>query len=671
MMPSLPIRVLSPVVFLVGWVFVYCTVPTVVAGSDSHGKEQAPRVVQYSVDVDSLVASAPPPAINAQYHRVYLLDSQSKDISSDLTYTEVVHQVFQITSAEGVQAFGTEVINYHDGYDTVVVTTARLFTPNGDTVAVPKDQIMTDISPSNLMENDLYTDERQVRINFGGLDIGSIVELSYSLNHFREVLPYNSGTFFFRLPEPSKLAILSITRPKGLKLHTKAVNMPDDHTTTDTAGYVTQTWVMRDVKPIEFESGALSYSDLTSRVDYSTVESWGAFANLAFNSLWKEDWNTPLSECETDYLQLVDSVGLNPRERAKRIYQSMQRDFRYLGLELGIHNQKPHPSALICEKRYGDCKDLSNLLVKLLRQIGIEAYPALLSTVDNLFGLDPQFANYAFLNHCIVYVPDLEGKRVWLDPTLQYNPFGWSNPMVHNAQSIVIKQGASQLIRIPLNPAELDCQAVSGTVDLDSTGRASLKGRFSLSGIAAVQYKSSLSSMSEFELDNAMQQSILSSYTSGHDMAYWLEGLKDPDSALVMNIELVDDKYAQRTSEMLVITNRSGRFSDFFDNSGHKDDRIHDLYIGYTPRKISESTLTYPAGFSPDPLPPDVSIENEFFKYLRTSTLIADSNRYLCKIEMTVKEPLVPQSRYSAYKQAVDSVDAVMNESLILVKTRK
>ncbi|MGB5108073.1 MAG: DUF3857 domain-containing transglutaminase family protein [Candidatus Zixiibacteriota bacterium] len=666
MQPSLPIRVLSPVLLIVGCICSYYFMPSLVAEN-----RQEPGANVYSLNIDSIVASATAPSLNAQFHRVYLLDSQSKEIFDDLTYVETVHQVFQITSAEGVQAFGTEVISYRDGFDSVAVIAAKLFSPNGDTISVPIDQIMSGISPSALMENDLYTDEREVRINFSGLNIGSIVELSYSIKHFHEILPYHSGTFAFRLPEPSRLGMLSITHSKNLKLFFKAANMTDDHFTKESSEYTTRTWVVRDNEPLTFERGASSFSDLTSRIDYSTVQSWSAFAELAFNSLWKDDWYQPLSQCETDYLQSIDSSALQPRERAKRIYRSMQRDFRYLGLELGIHNQKPHASALICEKRYGDCKDLSNLLVKLLRQIGIEAYPALLSTADNLLSLDEKFANYSFLNHCVVYVPDVQGASIWLDPTLQYNPFGWSSPMVHNMQSIVLKPDTSLFLKVPLNPAELDCQSSSAIVDLDSTGKAFLSGQFSLSGLSAVQYKSSLNSMTEEEIDNAMQQVIMSSYTSGHDLTYSLEGLKNSDSSFIINIKLVDDKFAQRTSEMLVIANRSGRFSDFYDNSGHQQDRVHDLYIYYTPRKTTESTMNYPSGYRPDLLPPNVSIENEFFRFVRTITLTADSNKYHSNVEMTVKTPVVPQSKYAQYKQAIDSVDAVMNESLILTKTKK
>ena len=45
--------------------------------------------------------------------------------------------------------------------------------------------------------------------------------------------------------------------------------------------------------------------------------------------------------------------------------------------EVGIGGYRPHPPQQVMERRWGDCKDKALLLVDLLREAGIEAYPAL------------------------------------------------------------------------------------------------------------------------------------------------------------------------------------------------------------------------------------------------------------------------------------------------------
>ena len=58
----------------------------------------------------------------------------------------------------------------------------------------------------------------------------------------------------------------------------------------------------------------------------------------------------------------------------------MQDDIRYLGIEMGRNSHEPHQPWETLEARWGDCKDKTLLLVALLRELGLEAYPALVNT---------------------------------------------------------------------------------------------------------------------------------------------------------------------------------------------------------------------------------------------------------------------------------------------------
>ena len=58
------------------------------------------------------------------------------------------------------------------------------------------------------------------------------------------------------------------------------------------------------------------------------------------------------------------------------------------------------------------------LFITLLKAIGIEAYPALVDTCDTKLLAEKLPAVYLF-DHVIVTL-ELNGKRLWLDPTLSY-----------------------------------------------------------------------------------------------------------------------------------------------------------------------------------------------------------------------------------------------------------
>lgn len=67
-------------------------------------------------------------------------------------------------------------------------------------------------------------------------------------------------------------------------------------------------------------------------------------------------------------------------ERALAAVDWVQRNIRYVGIELGAGSYRPSPPATVASRRFGDCKDQVHLLCALLARMGIEASPVLVST---------------------------------------------------------------------------------------------------------------------------------------------------------------------------------------------------------------------------------------------------------------------------------------------------
>jgi len=72
-------------------------------------------------------------------------------------------------------------------------------------------------------------------------------------------------------------------------------------------------------------------------------------------------------------------------------------------------------------RRFGDCKDQSALLVKLLRTAGHPAHLALLRT-GSAEDVDPELPGLGSFDHAIVYVAG--DVPLWIDPTDAYSGHG-------------------------------------------------------------------------------------------------------------------------------------------------------------------------------------------------------------------------------------------------------
>ena len=98
--------------------------------------------------------------------------------------------------------------------------------------------------------------------------------------------------------------------------------------------------------------------------------------------------NRPPDSSSTSAAAFAHSKGLRLKpaapdkiaESLARAFEFAARDVRYVSIQIGIGGYKPHTPSQVCSNRYGDCKDKAFLLSLLLRELGAEAYPALVNT---------------------------------------------------------------------------------------------------------------------------------------------------------------------------------------------------------------------------------------------------------------------------------------------------
>jgi transglutaminase-like putative cysteine protease len=146
---------------------------------------------------------------------------------------------------------------------------------------------------------------------------------------------------------------------------------------------------------------------LSEYKDWSEVELWAS-------SLY--------SPSKADYKTLRELVngwkkeGLDKQGLVLKALDFVQNDIRYFGFEFGENSHRPSPPGEVLENRYGDCKDKSLLFVKLMEQLGIEAYPALVSSSD-LLAINDALPSPGKFDHAIVKLV-IDGKSYWLDPTI-------------------------------------------------------------------------------------------------------------------------------------------------------------------------------------------------------------------------------------------------------------
>ncbi|MEE9320794.1 MAG: DUF3857 domain-containing transglutaminase family protein [Granulosicoccus sp.] len=142
---------------------------------------------------------------------------------------------------------------------------------------------------------------------------------------------------------------------------------------------------------------------------------------------WRDvvDWELPMYTLELpadpQIIEVAVSIRQEHMEDAARIGAALhwvQDEVRYFGVELGANSHRPSLPSETLARRFGDCKDKTQLLIALLHELGFTAEPALVNSDASLESDAYPYRLHAF-DHVIVHL-EMDGQSHWLDPTITY-----------------------------------------------------------------------------------------------------------------------------------------------------------------------------------------------------------------------------------------------------------
>ena len=194
---------------------------------------------------------------------------------------------------------------------------------------------------------------------------------------------------------------------------------------------------------------------------------------------WKSvgDWHRQLSE---DYYLTADSVYWFMRRSSdaitgdsliSEIYRECRDKTRYVSVSIGIGGWRPHHAELTKSRGYGDCKDMSTLLISYLRLMEIESYPVLALTRGN-GKTDLDFPGFDF-NH--VFVMAVNKDTIWMDPTCDFCPFSDLPLGDENIPVVVITDTGGVVVNTPGSTDDDNRIIKDGRIFIDKEGKVSLK----------------------------------------------------------------------------------------------------------------------------------------------------------------------------------------------------
>lgn len=617
------------------------------------------------------------PALPPETEAVILLDEQSTVVSPKGVMTTTCRRAAKILRQAGVES--TRRLVLAESYDTKVQSmTGWVINPSGS----PRQVTIKDVISSSVAPDTLYMDVKLMMLLVPEADVGSVVGFEWKeertpqdledIDEFQGEFPVLKARY--------SLTILAPWDPNFQWVHWSPLEPLSDPSDRRTFSFE-----ILDIPAVDSEPFRPTARALAGRLLVRFKTRDDAFRSF---SGWPDmgAWYTELSRAQR---APDDTVKFKAREitqgsadtlsKIRALAEFVQREIRYVSIQIGIGGFQPHSASSILCNRYGDCKDKATLLAAMLQAIGVDSYYIIINTDRGAVTPESPVSLRSF-NHAIVAIrlpDDVEGteldslvhhprhgRLLVFDPTMPTTPLGRLPYYLQANTGLLVAGGSGELISLPRPGPE-------GNV-LDRKGRLTLAADGSLTGeivetrrgAAADGLRARMQAATEAGRRKYIETFLSKSLTSFTLKTCEFKDLADARGDLVVSYSFAASSYAKRAAGYLIVRPRVVGIDAVDLAPEGKKPRRYPVDLETTARARDEFTLELPEGFAVEDLPKPLDLDAGFASYRSRAEVNGRSLTYTREFRLV--EPFLPVPRFAEALKFYRAVGAEEQQSLLL-----
>ncbi|MEN6311909.1 MAG: transglutaminase-like domain-containing protein, partial [Acidobacteriota bacterium] len=378
--------------------------------------------------------------------------------------------------------------------------------------------------------------------------------------------------------------------------------------------------------------------------------------------------------------QLTEGAA-DPLSRLRALAEFVQKEVRYVAIEIGIGGYKPHPAVSILSNRYGDCKDKATLLASLLESQGIESHYVLVHTSRGNITADSPVTLYGF-NHVILAIRLPEdvaeasfpaavlhsklGRLLIFDPTSSYSPLGSLPISLQGGTGLLVTEGGGELVPLPMPAPEANLLDRHGRFSLAADGTLEGEIRETRRGTIAAQIRGALRDATDAERTKYMETFLGDSLAGSVLQANEFKNLDDNASDLKLTYRFRVPRYAKAAGGMMVVRPRIvGHKSERLETAEAKP-RRYPIDLDGTCLQRDEFVIELAEGCRVEGLPPAADIDAGFAVY--KSRTEESGRTVVYRREYRLLQPELPSARFDEAVRFFRAMDADERQSILLKK---
>jgi Domain of Unknown Function with PDB structure (DUF3857)/Transglutaminase-like superfamily len=623
--------------------------------------------------------SAPLPAHDEKTNAVVLYSETTVSIQPNGKIKRLYREAVKILRPEG-SSWGT-FREYFDAQSRITDMRAWCIPAAGKDYEV-KEKDAVESALLGLDGGELVSDVRSKTMMVPAAIPGSIV--GYEVE--QELRPYMMvDTWRVQDVIPVREAHYKLTLPHGWTYKANWLNHPEQAPVQ--SGNGEWSWSLTDIHGIRPER----YMPPWNGIAASMVVAWAPPASSESNiqtwsdlSAWymalMRDRRVATPEIKAKTAELTGALG-STDEKIRALANFVQSDIRYVAIELGIGGHQPHTAPDVFLHRYGDCKDKANLLITMLKEIGVDAYAVVINTVrGSITASTPPDLNF---DHAIVAIslpPTIQapylkatlsdpkiGRLLFFDPTNDLIPFGSLSGGLQANYGMLVMEDGGHLVRLPQLPGDTNGMIRTAKLTLDEKGMLSGEVIEIRSGDSAAYQRGRLRSVTvNTDKIKPVEQVAAASLSTFQILKASVANLSVLDRPFEWHYSLEAENYAKTAGDLLLVRPRVlGKQSDGFLET--KEAREFPVEFEGPVVDTDNYEIVLPPGYEVEELPAAVNIDESFASYKSKTEAVGHTLHYTRTIE--IKDLSVPAAKAEQLKSFYRAIAADERNSAILKRS--
>lgn len=589
------------------------------------------------------------------------LSKNSFDISKQIT-----EQAEYLTSKK--LYFANESLHF-DSFISVEDIKAYTFLPSTNKT-IKVDYIETKREFDNGI---FYSDQESKNFTFPAVTKGAVTNLSY-----KEIIkdPRFLGLFRFGTYVPTKSAQLSIEFPKNVSIgyiefNTENISIAFKKETLKNNNIYT--WTVKNIEGFQGENKSESALYFLPHiiVYIKSYEEKGKTHNVLndVSDLYK--WYVSLvKQIDIKSLDKVYKITdditkpfSTKREKAEAIFNWVQDNITYVAFEDGLGGFIPRGAASVCDKRYGDCKDMANLLYEMLNHADIESYRTWIGTRNrpySYFEVPTPMVDNHMINTAII-----ENDTIFLDATDSYVPFGMPSAFTQTKEALLgINADSFKVIKVPVQNPDKSLTLITSDISIEN-GIVKVSEKRTFTGYEKVDFITDYT----YKKDDKTEEEFLNTTLAlGNNKTKYtnitIQNFDNKNTPLQLSYNLSIDNYSKTVANKTYINLNIDR--TLSKSKIDIEDRKYSKKIDNTFKKSFTTTFTIPKAYKVSYIPKNLSFNNPEFGYNITYT--QKGNTIVQYKTIYINTLSVKKEQFETWNSFIKSLIKAYKKNIVIVQ---